>query len=465
MSKSGFNLADYAKKSMGDAMSGPDIDTEVLKIPAEKIDVNSANFYEQSDLDALAASIELTGLMHPPIVKEQDGRYVLIDGERRFRAMTQELGWETVPCIVRKPASSVIEELMLIEANRQQRKMSAGDLSKQAERYTELLAELKRSGMEIPGRLRTVVAEALQVSESKLARLSAIRNKLIPALLARFDAGEINETSAYALSQYEPEYQELWTGAKDFVEWQITNAYSRWRSAMASHSDDCSGCTHLDAKRERIKESIGKGNIWSACCGCCLICYMDCDKRCAASVAKKKERDERMAVEDAEFRARQKAAAEVRKARDARIEADSEVFWAQVKRRMDEKGVGLEELAEAVSYDADALHDVLTGEDELDFAFTEFGELFDFAEALGCTVGELFGGSVSSPDTGDGWHRTETDGMPDAKDTMSKILLTVDDHGKPHLLNAANFEAHFKVMPDWCIQWRLLDLPEEQADE
>ena len=208
MARKGFDLAALAKEAMGDDTRRTNLDT-MMTVEAGLIMTNDANFYEMSDLEALAASIELVGLLQPILVQPDggDGGYILIDGERRFRAMTDVLGRKEIPCIVRRPANDVIEELMLIEANRQQRKMTAAELSKQAERYTELLAALRESGVDIPGRLRDAVAEALQVSSSKLGRLSAIRKNLEPGLLAMFDNGEINESVAYELSKFDHQKQ------------------------------------------------------------------------------------------------------------------------------------------------------------------------------------------------------------------------------------------------------------------
>lgn len=208
MGKKGFDLAALARESMSGLVSNLDTIETVEEIPCERIDANTANFYAMSDLEELAASIVLTGLLHPIIVKAgEDGRYTILDGERRFRALGI-LGRDTVPAIVRKPVNAILEELMLIEANRTQRKLSDADLSRQAERYTELLRQLRDSGVEIPGRLRDRVAEAMQVSAAKLGRLQAIRENASPAVLTAFDAGEINESVAYELQRLEPELQD-----------------------------------------------------------------------------------------------------------------------------------------------------------------------------------------------------------------------------------------------------------------
>lgn len=207
MGKKGFDLAALAKAAMGDGAPVSELDRVEL-LPAAEISVNGANFYEMSDLEELASSIELVGQLQPVLVKPRpEGGYTLVDGERRYRAVTEVLGRSEIACLVRTPVSDVLEELMLIEANRTQRKMSAADLSRQAERYTELLAALKESGVEIPGRLRDRVAEALQVSSSKLARLHAIRKNLEPGLLALFDDGDLNESAAYELSRFDHQKQ------------------------------------------------------------------------------------------------------------------------------------------------------------------------------------------------------------------------------------------------------------------
>lgn len=201
-----FDMAALVKESLGD-VNVSKVDT-VRMIPVELIDPNPKNFYEMSDLEELAGSIEAWGLVHPIKVSPVDGRYVITDGERRFRATKEILGRTEIQCIVSAQVNTLLEEMQLIEANRTQRKMSAADLSKQAERYTELLAQLKEAGVAIPGRLRDRVAEALQVSSTKLARLHAIRENLDSRLLDKFDRGVINESVAYEFSRRPKAFQE-----------------------------------------------------------------------------------------------------------------------------------------------------------------------------------------------------------------------------------------------------------------
>ena len=72
---------------------------------------------DDSTLAALAASITQSGLMQPVVVRPDGvgmGRYELIAGERRWRAV-QRLGWSTIPAIVRAVGDQEAAELALVE--------------------------------------------------------------------------------------------------------------------------------------------------------------------------------------------------------------------------------------------------------------------------------------------------------------------------------------------------------------
>ena len=45
----------------------------------------------------LADQIEECGLLNPLGVIEHNGRYTLFSGERRYKAITRHLHWETIP--------------------------------------------------------------------------------------------------------------------------------------------------------------------------------------------------------------------------------------------------------------------------------------------------------------------------------------------------------------------------------
>ena len=207
-----FDIASVLKD-----VSGPGTGKEQIEyIQLDQIDPDPNNFYSLEGLDDLAANIELIGLQQPLRVRpgSEPGRYVIVSGHRRRAAilMIRDGGSGQfdggVPCIVeRGEASEALRELRLIYANSATRVMSAAEISKQAERVEMLLYTLKEEGMEFPGRMRDHVAEACQVSKTKLARLHAIRKNLLPELLFNFDHGYIGETVAYRISQEDKKTQ------------------------------------------------------------------------------------------------------------------------------------------------------------------------------------------------------------------------------------------------------------------
>ncbi len=213
MAKKPFSVSDYIKP---EDVSKLDTEaTAITFIPRERLLLNEKNFYDTSSIEELADSIVLNGLIEPIIVRpvrDGSGAYRIISGHRRFLAICELAKdeperWDRVPAIIREPASDVLEELLLIEANRATRVMSSADTMRQAERYRELLAELKSQGVEIPGRLRDAVAEAMQISASRLARLDVIRKNLSPEWMEAFETGSLSESAAYELARLPQEQQ------------------------------------------------------------------------------------------------------------------------------------------------------------------------------------------------------------------------------------------------------------------
>ena len=204
MAKKSFNIGDYLKT---DNVSKSDTE-QIVRIDLDRIDPDPANFYSLDGIDELAGNIELIGLQQPLRVRPEGDRFVVISGHRRRAAclLIRDGGSEQfaqgVPCIVEYgEATPAMRELRLIYANSSTRVMSSAEISKQAERVTELLYQLKEQGVEFPGRMREHVAQACQVSESKLARLHAIRKNLIDVYRLAFDDGKLTENNAYLLSR------------------------------------------------------------------------------------------------------------------------------------------------------------------------------------------------------------------------------------------------------------------------
>ena len=70
--------------------------------------------FDDEALEELATSIKNYGVIQPIIVKEVDGRYVIIAGERRWRA-SRLAGLKTVPCVVKDYTEQEVSEIAIIE--------------------------------------------------------------------------------------------------------------------------------------------------------------------------------------------------------------------------------------------------------------------------------------------------------------------------------------------------------------
>jgi ParB family chromosome partitioning protein len=117
--------------------------------------------FERDALQELIDSIRQHGIIQPLIVRQAGARFELIAGERRWRA-AQELGFATVPAIVRTASDLQVLELSLIE------NLQRADLNpiEEAQGYARLANEFGMRQEDIAvkvGRSRAAVANALRL--------------------------------------------------------------------------------------------------------------------------------------------------------------------------------------------------------------------------------------------------------------------------------------------------------------
>jgi len=91
---------------------------EIIEIPLDLIDENpyqTRRTFDPEALNELAESIKASGLAQPIVVRPgENGRYVLVLGERRCRA-SKLAGNATVPAIVRKLGDEQAAEMTIVE--------------------------------------------------------------------------------------------------------------------------------------------------------------------------------------------------------------------------------------------------------------------------------------------------------------------------------------------------------------
>jgi len=118
--------------------------------------------FDAAELTDLARSIEASGLLQPIVVRSASGgTYELIAGERRLRAV-QQLGWASVPAVVKEADDRTLLTLALVE-NLQRDDLSPID---EAVGYQRLLDEFAVPHQElarIVGRDRSTVSNTLRL--------------------------------------------------------------------------------------------------------------------------------------------------------------------------------------------------------------------------------------------------------------------------------------------------------------
>jgi len=94
------------------------IHTKVLDLNVKDIEPDPnqpRKHFNEESIKELADSIEKHGVLEPILVRKVDSRYLIVAGERRFRA-TLLLGQETIPAIVIDPQNEqVIREIQIVE--------------------------------------------------------------------------------------------------------------------------------------------------------------------------------------------------------------------------------------------------------------------------------------------------------------------------------------------------------------
>ena len=287
--------------------SGPDL----REIPLEDIHDNPKNFFPvtSDSVAQLAESIQVSGIQQPPVVTpDENGGYRLVAGHRRTAAVRllhekdpEDRRWETIRCQVSKYSSPEAEELALIVTNTEVRKQSWSWTNQAAERTMELLSILQeQQGVKLPGRMRTQVAQHLQISTAKLGRAQYIAKHLIPELQQKFP--DLSEFPAHELAHLTRE-QQLQV-AKRYRKKQPPTAaeVKAWRSSWEKNENPFDKMDQQRAEDKRRKEEEGpkihcpkahggwelKKNCDKGPCGqeCCYLCPTRyyCDTVCGKVV-------------------------------------------------------------------------------------------------------------------------------------------------------------------------------------
>ncbi|MFN7146448.1 MAG: ParB/RepB/Spo0J family partition protein, partial [Myxococcota bacterium] len=136
-------------------------------------------------LDSLAASIREHGILTPLVARREGDGYVLIAGERRWRA-ARMAGLERVPVFVRGAAPTLVEqlELALIE-NLQREDLDPVEAALGYQRLVQQYGHTQEQVAQRVGKDRATVANALRLLKLPPAGLEALKQGRISAGHAR----------------------------------------------------------------------------------------------------------------------------------------------------------------------------------------------------------------------------------------------------------------------------------------
>ncbi|MDA1470119.1 ParB/RepB/Spo0J family partition protein [Brachyspira hyodysenteriae] len=137
----------------------------VLEIDVSLIDVNPdqpRKVFNEEKIQGLAESIKENGLINPITLREKDGKYQIISGERRFRAF-KFLNRNKVPALVlQNIADSKMLELTLVE-NIQRADLNAIEVARS---YKKLIYDLNIKQEELAlrvGKSRSTISNSMRI--------------------------------------------------------------------------------------------------------------------------------------------------------------------------------------------------------------------------------------------------------------------------------------------------------------
>lgn len=286
--------------SKGGQPIGPSGKFRTKDLPIDQLYRNEGNFYAITEIEELAGMILATGLLENLAVvydPTDAGQYRIVSGERRWEALKLLVSqghtdFTVATCNVRAKRSQEEETIDLIAANSQRVK----SIEDQLQEYTTLKATLetmrangqKLDGYDLEsGRLRTVIAEILHKSTTKIAQIERISTHLIPELRELLGAGRLKFSAGYKLAGLDEDEQRAVFQRGQDEEREITHQEivqeikKNDRNPYAA--GDCElvhgACDHWPV----IKANFMHDGGLTGCAGCCARCNKrnTCDFCCS----------------------------------------------------------------------------------------------------------------------------------------------------------------------------------------
>lgn len=195
---------------MSDASKAETVTETVEKISIWDIQPNQDNFYQLCNIEQLKSSIYAMGGVQQNIVVTklpagEKFKYKLLAGHRRTLACVELVQeghkeFELIPAVIKNHATSDEEEMLLLMTNSTQRELSDYEKVIQHMKLKKLIPKLKRRD-NIPGKVRSLEAEFMNVSEAQIGIYNTIGTRLEADLMELFAKDEIGISLAYEIAK------------------------------------------------------------------------------------------------------------------------------------------------------------------------------------------------------------------------------------------------------------------------
>ena len=209
-----FNMFDLLSNNSREVISSNEKEDKfkTVQINIKDLVASPNNFYsvDEERLSDLKDSIELLGLQQNLVVKKIKDKYEIIAGHRRYLALKAlykegKEKFEYVPCKIEEE-DYIKNELRLLMTNSTARELTDWEKVNQAKVLKELLTEYKKRE-KLPGRIREIVADILNTSQTQIARMESISNNLIDEFKEELKEENVKISAAYELSKLPEEKQ------------------------------------------------------------------------------------------------------------------------------------------------------------------------------------------------------------------------------------------------------------------
>ena len=156
--------------------------------------------FDDEALQELASSISQLGIIQPITVKKGDGgKYIIISGERRWRA-SQMVGLETLPAYIREADDENLHAMALVE-NIQRQDLNAIEIALSMQRLIDECGLTQEAMAEKVGKKRSTVSNYMRLLNLPNEVQLALKEGLITMGHAKAIAGIDAEKQVWALKK------------------------------------------------------------------------------------------------------------------------------------------------------------------------------------------------------------------------------------------------------------------------